>query len=73
MVVELEKMLVLKRLPLGPEEPPPQAQREPAAMMAKALAAISRSRQRQRHESAPNKILPLLAAKQPLADVVRPA
>jgi hypothetical protein len=39
MVVEPEKMLVLRRLLV--EMPPPQAQRHPAAMMANALAAIN--------------------------------
>jgi hypothetical protein len=64
-VVEPEKMLELKKLPLETLAPPPQAQRHPAAMMANALAAIYRSRSRKRHRFAPNKILPLLAAKQP--------
>jgi hypothetical protein len=41
MVVEPEKMLELRRLLVEMLAPPPQAQRDPAAMMANALAAIT--------------------------------
>jgi hypothetical protein len=39
-VVEPEKILELKKLLLDTLAPPPQAQRHPAAIVAKALAAI---------------------------------
>jgi hypothetical protein len=39
-VVEPEKILELKKLPVETLAPPPQAQRHPAATMVNALAAI---------------------------------
>src|ERR1700674_4375453 len=61
---ELLKRLValLRKPPLGPPEPPPQAVREASARVASAIDAIRLSRLRTCRESAPNKTLPLLAA-----------